>query len=153
GEFKAALTNDGTPLDWSPDGQMIMFRKSDQRGLWLISSSGGVPVPFSQTPYSNADARFSPDRRWVAYTSDETSRQQIYVRSFPSSPGKYQISTGGGASPRWGRDGREIFYISPAGQVMSVAFAATNGSIRVGRPLPLFQLPSPDSTQFEVTPD
>jgi len=151
--FKAALTNDGTPLDWSPNGQMIMFRKSSQRSLWIISSSGGMPAPLSKPAFNDEDARFSPDGRWVAYTSNETGRQEIYVQSFPSASVKYLISTGGGVSPHWSPDEREIFYIAPAGQLMSVAFDATAGSVRVGRAAPLFQLPSADGAQFEVTPD
>lgn len=68
------------------------------------------PKPFLKTPFDELDARFSPDGRWLAYQSDESGRVEVYVQPFPGPGGKWRVSAEGGASPRWSRDGRELFY-------------------------------------------
>ena len=78
------------------------------------------PFPFLATEFSEYQGRFSPDGRWVAYVSNESGEQEVYVQSFPASGGKWQISTDGGAQPVWRHDGRELFYINPDRKLMSV---------------------------------
>jgi hypothetical protein len=84
-----------------------------------------TPEPFLVTENRETDATFAPDGRSVAYVSDESGVSNVYVRAFPSAAGrKWQVSTAGGFQPRWGGDGKELFYISRDGQMMSVAVPA-----------------------------
>jgi dipeptidyl aminopeptidase/acylaminoacyl peptidase len=138
-------------LDFSPDGGLILFQKRGE-GLWVEPANGGVSSALVQSPFKEKDARFSPDGRWLAYTSNESGRFEIYIRSVPDAGGKYLVSTVGSSSPRWSRDGRQIFYLATGGQLMSVDFQVAPNSVAVGRPRVLFQVPA-DVTQFEVTAD
>jgi eukaryotic-like serine/threonine-protein kinase len=76
---------------------------------------------YLQTPFNEHHGRLSADGKWMAYASDESGRWEVYVRAFPSSDGRWQISTDGGVEPRWRRDGKELFYVSPDGTLTSVA--------------------------------
>jgi Tol biopolymer transport system component len=105
------------PWDWSRDGRFLLYSETLARGadLWVLPlEHEGTPFPFLATEFDETSASFSPDGRWVAYMSNESGRFEIYVRDFApgrsSSRMKYQISSGGGFSPRWRRDGREIYY-------------------------------------------
>jgi Tol biopolymer transport system component len=94
---------------------------------------------YLQTPYRELDGHFSPDGRLVAYLSDETGRFEIYVRPFPG-PGKpLRVSQSGGTGPRWGRDGKELFYISADHALMAAEVQAAK-ELRLGPPRPVFQL-------------
>jgi serine/threonine-protein kinase len=88
--------------------------------------------PFLHERFDETNARFSPDGRWLAYSSTETGRREIYVRPYPGPGGKWQISNDGGTSPRWVRSGRELFYVSGE-KLMSVA-VNLNGTFRTTRP-------------------
>src|SRR5437667_12530984 len=100
-------------------------------GTWIRRTemiSGVLPLfgdrkasPFLATPFNEANAQFSPDVRWLAYQSDESGQHQIYVQPFPGPGGKWQVSNEGGTQPRWNRNGKELFYISADGKLMSVA--------------------------------
>lgn len=105
------------PDDWSPDGMYLAYESASSKSkydLWYVSLSGDrKPVPFLQTQFNETHSRFSPDGKWVAYTSDETGRGEIYLRKFPpSGDGKWQVSTEGGDQAQWRRDGKELTYIS-----------------------------------------
>src|SRR5262249_36630279 len=114
--------------DWSPDGRYLLYMAVDPKtrsDLWVLPVASGTagdrkPVPYLRTPAWEAQGQFSPDGRWIAYTSDESGQSQIYVQSFPAGGGKYQVSTGGGTQPRWRRDGKELFYIAADGKLMAV---------------------------------
>ena len=84
-------------------------------------ASAGKPFPFLQSNFNEDHAQFSPDGRWLAYTSNESGRYEVYVQSFPQAGGKWQVSTGGGIAPRWRRDGRELYYIAPDAKLMAVS--------------------------------
>ena len=136
---------DKYPLSWSPDGRFILYRSagaSTDFNLFVLPLSGDrKPFPFlnSDTKFAVLFGQFSPDGRWVAYTSTESGRTEIYVAPFPGPGGKWQISTGGGSSPRWRRDGTEIFYLSPDNKLMVAAVNGKGPSIEVGAVRPLFQ--------------
>ena len=109
------------PNSWSPDGGVIAYvvalnlvGKSDRafaRDIWLVSADGKRQArPWLETPHTESAAAFSPDGRWMAYVSDESGRQEVYVRPFPGPGGRFQISSNGGAEPVWTRAGREILY-------------------------------------------
>jgi Tol biopolymer transport system component len=93
---------------------------------------------FVKTSGAVRNGQFSPDGRWVAYASSETGSMEIYVTPFPSAETKWQVSTRGGEEPRWRRDGKELFYVSPDGKMMSVP-VKTGDSFEAGSPVMLFQ--------------
>jgi hypothetical protein len=120
-----------------------MYTNVDPRtkeDLWFVSADGkSKPEPFLVTDNKETDGAFSPDGRAVAYVSDESGASNVYVRSFPSTGAhKWQVSTGGGYQPRWRGDGKELFYISPSGQLMSVDVTPGIASAP-SRPTVLFQ--------------
>jgi hypothetical protein len=124
------------PWDWSRDGKHILFGKGNE--LWYLSWPERVVKPLLQAKWTVRNAQFSPDGRWMAYASNETGRMEIYVSSFPTGTGKWQVSSGGGQEPRWRRDGKELFYLSPGGKMMGVA-VTTGSSFKATSPVALFQ--------------
>jgi Tol biopolymer transport system component len=134
---------DKSPCDWSPDARFLLYASNDPTtgpGLWALPLTGeGKPFPVR----SNArEGQFSPpDGRWVAYVSNATGIDEVYLQAFPGPGGKWQVSTNGGVDPRWGRDGRELFYVAPDGKLMAVAIHidADGRGLNPGPPLALFQ--------------
>ena len=131
--------------DWSTDGRFIAYTAQAAQtsfDLWLLPLTGErKPVVYLQTPFNEVDGQFLPDagdgQRWMAYQSNESGRDQIYIQAIPASGAKYQISTEGGTVPRWRRDGRELFYISADQRLVAVPISAGSG-LQVGKPQPLF---------------
>jgi Tol biopolymer transport system component len=104
------------------------------------------PIPFLQTPFNESQGQFSPDGHWIAYSSDESGRHEVYVRPFPPGPGKWKISISGGEFPRWRRDGKELFYLSPDRKLMAAPVKAGPGAqpvFEVAVPLALFEVRVP----------
>jgi len=130
------------PYSWAPDGQVLVYRIGEgATGLGLLPRSGTQkPHLFEQTPFSQAHAQVSPTGRWIAYFSVESGRGEVYVRSFPTPGGKYQISKDGGIRPRWRRDGKELFFNSLDGQLTAVPVAGET-TLEVGTAVPLFRAP------------
>jgi eukaryotic-like serine/threonine-protein kinase len=140
-----------TPKDWSRNGRYVLFRKitKDRKAdLWYIPMLGNSkmgdrkPLPYLVTPFIKSQAKFSPDARWVVYTSDESGTKEVYVQPFPQpSGGKWVVSSGGGSQPRWSHDGKELFYFTPDENMMAVDVSAANGVIQLGVPKALFRAP------------
>jgi len=135
------------PTDWSSDHRHVLFANWDSRTKWdvwslpLASQTTGAepqPVPYLQTEFDTFQAGFSPDGRWVAYTSNESKRYEVYVQPFPAGSGRWQISTEGGAQPQWSRSGRELFYLAPDRKLMAVPIRS-GASFEPGSPRALFQ--------------
>ena len=128
------------PLSWSPDGSRLLLTTPGQNGsedLWFLPADGqGDAEPYLTTPFDESDAQFSPDGRWIAYRSNETGSDEIYVRS-TEGPGKWQISDGGGWQPRWSGAGETLFFRSREG-LNAVGFEAGGDEFRAGRPQLLF---------------
>jgi Tol biopolymer transport system component len=122
--------------DWSRDGKYAMFRKRNE--LWYFSWPESVAKPLIQAKWTVQNAQFSPDGRWMAYASNETGSMEIYVSTFPSGDGKWQVSSAGGQEPRWRQDGKELFYLSAEGKMMSVA-VTLGTAFKAGSPVALFQ--------------
>jgi Tol biopolymer transport system component len=97
------------------------------------------PFPFLQTQFNESHGQFSPDGRWLAYTSDESGRNEIYVRPFPGPGGKWQISIAGGTLPRWGPGGRELFYLGEDDKIMVAEIKAAGSAIDVTGVRSLFE--------------
>jgi len=109
-------TERASPRSWSPDGRHLAFVISPPHDIWILTREGGsAPRPLLATPFREDFPRFSPDGRWLAYVSDESGRDEVYVRPFPGPGGKWQVSTEGGTEPLWARNGRELFYRSARG--------------------------------------
>src|SRR5262249_3839448 len=125
GTDELLLESDQTkaPADWSSDGRFLLFRSVDpQTGfdLWILPASGDKkPFPFLKTPFEERNGQFSPDGKWIAYQSNESGRFEIYVQPFPGPGGKFQISSNGGAQPRWNKNGKEILYVSLDSKMMA----------------------------------
>jgi serine/threonine-protein kinase len=117
------------PYSVSSDGAVLILRedapetRTDLLSLSLApdGAKDGGPRPLVQTMFGEANGEVAPDGRWLAYQSDESGRDEIYVRPFPDvNGGRWQVSTGGGRTPLWARTGRELFYRSAGGGVMVV---------------------------------
>jgi len=109
--------------EWSRDGRFLVYRdgpggRTGRDILYLRPGVDSAPHPFVATEFDEASPALSPDGRWLAYISDETGRNQVYVRPFPGSGGRWQISTDGGTEPLWAPDGRGIYYRTPASELM-----------------------------------
>jgi Tol biopolymer transport system component len=102
------------PFSVSPDGKTLLFSNHNSTGISetyaLALDGSGKIEPFLQAPFNQFQAQFSPDGRWVAYTSNESGREEVYVQPFPGPGGKWMVSTEGGNYPLWARSGREIFF-------------------------------------------
>jgi Tol biopolymer transport system component len=132
------------PLSWSPDGRFLLYVQLNPHtaaDLMVLPIEGDrKPFVLVQTPANENQGQFSPDGKYVAYTSNESGQSEIYVIPFPPSPtgGRWLVSNGGGVMPRWRRDGKELFYISPDNEMMSVE-VATDPVFSARAPQRLFQ--------------
>jgi Tol biopolymer transport system component len=127
--------------DWSLDGRFLLYqfhRRGQYDLLTLAMPPAGDPQPLVVSSAQELQGQFSPDTRWVAYTSDESGTPEVYVRKFPDAAGKWQVSTRGGTQPRWRRDGKELFYLALDGRLMAVTVATSNNAIETGAPRELF---------------
>ena len=141
--------------DFSPDGKTLVYaERTDFFHLWTMPLTGtGKPTPFLQGPFEKNQVRFSPDGRYISMITDESGRSEAYVTAFPGPGERIRVSTGGAQSPRWSRDGRELFYLSGDRRLMSVA-VRTAPSLELGAPRPLFDLKGKWSwPTFDVSPD
>jgi len=146
--------------DWTPDGKSIVYMNQGAAlpKLWVHEFAAGKnDYPLLKTSSSEAEARFSPDGHWLAYTSEETSRAEIYVVPYPGLNGKWQVSITGGAQPRWRKDGKELVFVAPDSKIMSVAISTIGGTFKPESPKPLFATrivsTSRDWWQYDMTGD
>jgi Tol biopolymer transport system component len=121
--------------------------------IWTLPLSGDrKPTPFLQTKFSEGQGRLSPDSRWLAYVSNETGRNEVYVQPFPPAGGKWQISTGGGIQPQWRKDGKELYYLSLADQglisITAVDVRSTAATFDVSVPKSLFAIRFASNASF-----
>jgi Tol biopolymer transport system component len=129
---------------WSPDGKFLLYSTNSAHSsateLWTLPLFGDrKAVPYLQTGFNQTGGRFSPDGKWIAYVSNESGKNEVYVRPFPASGGKLMVSTSGGLRPIWRRDGNEIFYIDPSGELMAAKVKQNGSALAIDAPSPLFQ--------------
>jgi Tol biopolymer transport system component len=148
------------PWDWSHDGRFIVYLVRTQKAddIWVLPMTGDKkPFPLLESEFQKRQAQISPDDRWLAYTSVESGRPEIYAVPFSPAPkagakpvaGKWTVSTAGGTQPRWRGDGKELFYVAPDGKLMAVEIKANVTAFDRGAPQALFDLRSvilPSST-------
>jgi len=174
------------PTAFSPDGTQLVFREETATptgaDVMVLALDGGRPAaqppsqrvggpgrsstssvqPLVQTPFQELNGEISPDGRWVAYQSDESGQQEIYVRPFPDTDrGRWQISTGGGEQPLWARSGKELFYLGQraSGRVTVMSASVESGpTFRAGNPRRVFEgrdivTASSSNRVYDVSPD
>jgi eukaryotic-like serine/threonine-protein kinase len=132
------------PFSFTPDGKRLAYNEVNPTSAYdiltvAIESNGaglraGNPEIFLQTPSDERNAVFSPDGRWVAYTSNESGAYQVYVRAFPDKGGKWQVSNAGGAYPMWSRNGQELFFRADDNRIMVAPYAPKADSFVSGKP-------------------
>ena len=124
---------------WSPDAKHFLYdRDAEATRPWVAEWPGLKTHPLFTATETRKNAQFSPDGKWMAYTSNENGRWEIYVTSFPDLHGKWQVSNNGGTQPRWRREGKELFYLAPDGKMMASP-VTTGARFDAGIPVPLFQ--------------
>jgi serine/threonine protein kinase len=155
--------NEQTPYSFSPDGKQMLLREEGTfaERLSLLTLGGDRQItPLLQGMFNHRNGEISPDGRWLAYESDESGQEEIYVRPFPDvDGGRWQVSRGGGLRPVWARSGRELFYQAPDGALIGVSVAVDGGSFRPGGPKKLVEgryhmgSPAISGRTYDVSPD
>ena len=143
---------------WSSDGRYIAFLRNSVRdaenrsqSLWILPTFGDKkPYRLFDSIHSGSGARFSADARWLAYQSNETGRNEVYIVPFPDANRKIPVSTGGGGTPRWSPDGKELYYLSGDRTLMSATLQLGKNGLQVSGTRPLFKT---DSQTFTVSGD
>ena len=167
-ELLLADGNYKVPTQWSRDGRFIVYEELDPKtrfDLWVLPMEGSekerTPVPFLRTEFNELMGQLSSDGHWMAYTSDQSGRREVYVRPFPRAEGQWTISLGGGEQPRWRSDGKELFFVAADGKLMAVSVKALpdpRPTFEAGTPTALFDAHiAPSATDnvfmYDVTAD
>jgi serine/threonine-protein kinase len=143
-------------MSWSPGNTSLAFHErkpNGERDIWTVTP-GREPTPFLMTRFDERSPRFSPDGGWLAYVSDESGRDEVYVQPYPGPGPKWLISTDGGLDPVWSRHGRELFY-RKGDDIMAVA-VATNTDFSASRPRRLFGMrfdSGDNGPNYDASPD
>jgi serine/threonine-protein kinase len=156
-----------SPVSFSPDGHFLAFDQKDPEtrdDVWVLPLLGdSTPRPVARTRFGEGSMKFSPDGRWVAYSSDESGRPEVYVQAFPGPGLRVQISNDGGTDPVWRRSGGELFYRS--GDRMMVVSVVTSPQFKASAPQQLWEatyargsaascgMPGVSSSNYDVTAD
>ena len=150
------------PWDVSPDQKYLVYGrgaagKSTGTEMWALPLTGNERKPFVVVPsfYQTFAASVSPDGRWISYESNESGRFEVYVTPFPGGGGKWQVSTAGGTSAKWRRDGKELFFFDPADNLMAADVNPSGATIQLGTPHALFRAVGVQNTlgAYAVTGD
>jgi eukaryotic-like serine/threonine-protein kinase len=131
-------TTGGYPVDWSTDGKYLLYWGDED--LWIVPiDKTEKPYTYAQSTFEERDGVFSPDGHWIAYTSNESGRFDIYLRPFPEEGGRrYPVSSQGGSGPAWRRDGKELFYVAGDGRLTAVPVTIRGSDVELGRAERLF---------------
>ena len=154
----------GAPSSWSPDGRAIALVKDGDIWIATVDDGKAAVAPLATTPDAEQWPEFSPDGRWLAFGSNASGRDEVYVQPYPGPGARRLVSLEGGASPAWSPTGRELFFVSPPDddgrRRMMVADVHAGPTLDVGRPRPLFAFPQPPlllacggARCYEVAPD
>ncbi len=169
GPEERLVTADSYPWFWSPDGRFLLYSlQSNTTGedVWVFSLDDRKTRPLFETPYDDEWAIFSPDGKWIAYNTNESGRDEVYLAPFPALSPRTRVSTGGGRHPLWSPDGHELYYrmgtnpesmrertLATSSRIMAVS-VQTKPSLQIGTPRVLFEGPYFDSGHdWAITPD
>jgi serine/threonine-protein kinase len=162
GDHRQPLVESKSPVyvnDWSPDGKFLLYTELTPNTLgelWRLPITGErVPVPLLVTPFSASHGQFSHDGRWIAYTSNSSGQEEIYVSSLTRNQ-PVRVSASGGSFSRWRKDDKELFYRSLDGRLMAVAVANDGDRLTFDTAIPLFPIVEPvgaDAWPYDVSPD
>jgi serine/threonine protein kinase len=161
GSEELLLAVNAIPTSWSRDGRFLLYEHFDsktQSDIWALpldqnGKPNGKEFPVVRTDADEAGGKFSPDGKWVAYTSNESGRAEVYVQSFPVPIQKSRISSDGGYYPVWRPDGNELFYVS-AGHLMAVSIRpSAHGLLEPGAPSALFPTRLGPGFEYGVSAD
>jgi Tol biopolymer transport system component len=146
------------PTSWSPDGQVIVFMRNDSEtgwDIWTVAAEGGNPEPFLVERGSQRDAVLSPDGRWLAYTTNVSGQDEIWVTPFPGKETRLMVSTDGGTEPVWSPVGDELYYRN--GRKLMMVSIADRPVFDSSAPRTLFEGDFSPSTElyrtYDVFPD
>jgi len=160
GDTRVVESRDGTqfPSDWSRDRSALLVTEEVGPGgdILVQPADGSAPHAYAATAADETSARISPDGRWVAYTSDESGRAEVYLDTYPTPSHRVAITSGGGLHPVWRGDGRELFYWTGNKLVAVQVGPSSDGPLlKVGARTKLFDAPYPGglSTMYDVSPD
>jgi Tol biopolymer transport system component len=142
-------TVNGWGTDWSRDGKWVLFQRPGDKtsqDLWIAPQSPDgsgqqKPFPYLNSQFAESNGVFSPDGQRIAYVSNESGRDEVYVQAFPLTDEKDQISIGGGNQPEWSKDGAELFYLAANRNLMAVPVRVTGNAFEPGAPKALFPIP------------
>lgn len=157
-----ALGGIETPLDASSNGRLLVYsdaHRTSNQDLWLLPLGGGEPTPYLTSLAWETAARFSPDSEWLAFVSNESGSSEVYVAPVDDARAKHRISAAGGIAPRWGNGGKELLYITPDGNLVSVP-VTLGRQLQRGTPTMMFKIGSlfeaaglRGNAAYELTPD
>ena len=144
------------PSSWSRDGRAVLYDHSNDISVLPLTGNkeDRKPVPYLHTPFQKSNPQFSPDGKWVAYVSNESGQNEVYIQAFPLSGGKWQVTNSGGIQPRWRGDGKELFYLSRE-KLWAAGVRTSPGRVEIDPPRELFGVaiyPGPQYL-YDVTPD
>jgi Tol biopolymer transport system component len=153
----AEAANERVPESWSPDRTRLAFTESHPvtgQDIWLLSVASGETRPFANSGFKEDQARFSPDGRWLAFVSNESGRDEIYVQPVDGDGARLQVSVDGGHSPLWAPNGRELFFVEGLA-LMSVSVDVRPARPDVSRPQKLLggSYVWERIGNFDITPD
>jgi eukaryotic-like serine/threonine-protein kinase len=129
-----------SPYSWSPDGLTLVYVQSGEAtasDIWILDRRDGQQRPFAATRFADDQPAFSRNGGWLAWISDESGRNEVYVQRATGDGGRLQISVGGGHSPVWSPDGRELYYVE--GQRLMSVGVRLEGTPEVARPMPIVE--------------
>jgi serine/threonine protein kinase len=154
------------PSTVSPDGRYLVYvtrLNQNQTGdhIWALplsgdaKSGGGKPFPMVQDAFDERAPTVSPDGKWLAYQSNESGRPEIYITAFPGGGAKWQVTSNGGTTPKWRRDGKELFFLDPQDNIVAVDVNTPGNAVKLGAPHTLFQAVGiqRDFGPYDVTAD
>ncbi len=153
-----ADNSDKYPLSFSPDGNFLLYQvaRPAPQDLWVLPLSGDrKPFAFVATPAGESAGQFSPNGRWIAYRSNQTGVNEVYVAPFPSPGRAIRVSRRGGQNPHWRGDGKELFFMTALDTMMSVDVDSSGDEFGVGTERQLFTAPFERNGMFwyDVSPD
>jgi eukaryotic-like serine/threonine-protein kinase len=142
-----------SPTSWSRDGRYLAYESAND--IWALPMTGTdrTPLRITQTPFRETNSQISPDGHWIAYQYEESGGVQVYIQTFPQTGVRQQVSSAGGSFPRWSRDGKELFYVSPERMLMAVAITPAGASLNVAAAHSLFELKlqTRDETNYDIS--